>query len=175
MLDLIIRIVLPNEIEALQKISKQTFYESFSSQNTEENMSHYLNESLSVEKLKTELNTADTEFYFAIKANRIIGYLKINFGNTQTEVHDIRAIEIERIYILTDFQGLSIGQILLEKVIFIAEQRNATSIWLGVWEENKRAIRFYLRNGFEEFDQHIFQLGNDPQSDIMMKLNLNNN
>lgn len=59
-----------------------------------------------------------------------------------------------------------------EKAISIALQKNAEYIWLGVWEENPRAIRFYEKNGFLEFDKHIFKLGDDEQTDIMMKLEL---
>ena len=59
---------------------------------------------------------------------------------------------------------------LYEKAIEIANQRNADYVWLGVWEENPRAISFYLKNGFVAFDKHIFKLGDDEQTDIMMKL-----
>ncbi len=73
---------------------------------------------------------------------------------------------------LKDFHGKNVGQILYEKAIQIARQMNADYVWLGVWEENARAIRFYKKNGFVEFDKHIFILGDDQQTDIMMKLQL---
>ena len=57
----------------------------------------------------------------------------------------------------------------------IARQKNADYVWLGVWEENPRAINFYKKNGFVEFNKHVFKLGNDEQTDIMMKLKLNTN
>ena len=56
----------------------------------------------------------------------------------------------------------------------MAKDKKSDYVWLGVWEENPRAISFYKKNGFEEFDKHIFKLGNDEQTDIMMKLKLNN-
>jgi len=160
-------------IDQLQKIGRQTFFETFSSGNTEDNMKKYLEEELSITKLTTELNDNNAEFYFANHDEKVIGYLKLNFGQSQTELQDDKALEIERIYVLKDYQGKSVGQILYEKAIQIARKKCAEYIWLGVWEENESAISFYKKNGFVEFDKHIFKLGNDEQSDIMMKLKLN--
>lgn len=161
-----------NEIEQLQKIGRQTFYETFSESNSEENMKSYLEEGFSSEKLITELNDKNAEFYFAKLDNEVIGYLKINFGESQTELKDHKALEIERIYVSKEFHGKNVGQLLYSKAIEIAKDKNVNYVWLGVWEENLRAISFYKKNGFVEFDKHIFKLGDDEQTDIMMKLNL---
>ena len=163
-----------NDIDQLQKIGKQTFSETFSAGNTEENMRKYLEEGFSLNKLTDELNDKNAEVYFATLNNKVIGYLKLNFGKSQTELKDDRALEIERIYVLKEFHGKSVGLLLYDKAIQIARQTNADYVWLGVWEENPRAISFYKKNGFVEFDKHIFKLGNDEQTDIMMKLKLKN-
>ncbi len=160
------------DLSVLQNIGRQTFSETFAGGNTEANMKKYLEEGFSDEKLTTELNNPDSEFYFAFQENEVIGYLKINHGQSQTELKDESAMEIERIYVLKDFHGKNIGQLLFEKAIELATQKNANYIWLGVWEENPRAINFYKKNGFVEFDKHIFVLGDDEQTDIMMRLEL---
>ena len=161
-------------IEKLQKIGRQTFFETFSESNSEENMQKYLDEDFSIEKLTTELTDTNAEFYFAVFDEEVIGYLKLNFGESQTELKDNKALEIERIYVSKEFHGKSVGQLLYDKAIEVAKQKNVNYVWLGVWEENPRAISFYKKNGFVEFDKHIFKLGNDEQIDIMMKLNLKN-
>jgi len=161
-----------NQVYQLQEIGKQTFYETFSSENSEENMMNYLEDEFSIEKLQTQLNNQNSEFYFAILNNKTIGYLKLNFGQSQTELKDNKALEIERIYVLKEFHGKKVGQLLYNKAIQIAKEKNADYVWLGVWEENTRAINFYKKNGFIEFDKHIFKLGNDEQTDLMMKLHL---
>lgn len=163
------------DLDELQKIGRQTFYETFSSGNTEENMKKYLEEGFSVEKLTAELNDKNSEFYFASTANNVIGYLKLNFGQSQTEIKEDKALEIERIYVLKEYHGKSAGQILYDHAIQIARLKDASYVWLGVWEENPRAITFYKKNGFIEFDKHIFKLGDDEQTDIMMKLRLKDN
>ena len=162
-----------NNIKQLQKIGRQTFFETFSLSNTVDNMNTYLNESFSVEKLIAELNDKNSAFYFAAINNNVIGYLKLNFGQSQTELKEDKAIEIERIYVLKEFYGKSVGQMLYNKAIEIANVKNADYVWLGVWQENLRAINFYKKNGFIAFDKHIFKLGDDKQTDIMMKLKLN--
>lgn len=161
-----------NDLTKLQQISRQTFYETFADLNTEEDMKKYLEEELSLEKLTAELNNEDSEFYFAELNDEVIGYLKINCGKAQTELKEQKALEIERIYARKEFHGKKLGQLLYDKAIQIARDKNAAYIWLGVWEENRRAINFYKKNGFVEFDKHIFKLGDDAQTDIMMKLEL---
>ncbi|TSJ47982.1 GNAT family N-acetyltransferase [Fluviicola chungangensis] len=157
------------DVEELAAIGKQTFAETFSSQNSEENMNAYLESGFSIQKLEAELADPDTDFYFAELNGKTIGYLKVNTGNSQTELKDKNALEIERIYVLKKFHGKKVGQILFEKAIELASEKNLEYVWLGVWEQNPRAIRFYEKNGLEAFDKHIFKLGNDEQIDIMMR------
>jgi diamine N-acetyltransferase len=166
--------VTTNDIDQLLKIGRQTFYETFSAFNSEENMNKYLEEGFSYEKLSCELNDKNAEFYFATHEEKVIGYLKLNFGASQTELKDDKALEIERIYVINQFHGKKAGQTLYNKAIEIARQKKVDYVWLGVWEENSRAMKFYKKNGFVEFDKHIFKLGNAEQTDIMMKLKLIN-
>lgn len=167
-----IRKVTIQDVDQLQKIGRQTFFETFSEANTGKDMNKYLEEGFSLKKLTAELNNEDSDFYFAVLENNVIAYLKLNFGKAQTEIRDDKALEIERIYVLQEFQGKKIGQLLYRKALQTAKQKMMDYIWLGVWEENPRAIEFYKKNGFVEFDRHIFNLGSDEQTDILMKLQL---
>ena len=162
------------DIKLLQKIGRQTFFEKFTENNSEENMLKYASEAYSFEKIASEVNNPNSQFYLATLNNQTVGYLKINFGEAQTELQDPQALELERIYVLNEFQGQKIGQLLFEKTLEIAKQANLNYVWLGVWEENTGAIKFYEKNGLKAFSKHIFILGDDPQTDIMMKIELNN-
>jgi ribosomal protein S18 acetylase RimI-like enzyme len=161
-----------SHIAALQQIGRQSCSETFAESNSAENMAKYLEEAYSYEKLSAELNDPNSIFYFAMMDQNVIGYLKLNFGASQTELKDNNALEIERIYVLKEFHGKKVGQLLFDKAIKIAKEHHVSYVWLGVWEENKRALQFYTKNGFVEFDQHIFVLGDEAQTDIMMKLEL---
>lgn len=157
------------DLKQLQEISTETFVQTFAEVNTKEDMEKYLSEHLSLSKLSAELNDAESDFYFAQLNDQVIGYLKTNSGAAQTELKEADGLEVERIYVLKEFKGKNVGQVLLDKAITVAHDQKAAYIWLGVWEENYRAIRFYEKNGFSVFDKHIFRLGNDEQTDLMMK------
>ncbi|MEN9655519.1 MAG: hypothetical protein RL311_427 [Bacteroidota bacterium] len=156
----------------LQEIGRKTFFDTFFESDSEESMSAYLATSFSSEKLTAELENPESEFYFATLNKAVIGYLKVNFGSAQTELQDRNSLEIERIYVLKDYHGKKVGQLLFEKAITIAKNNSCSYVWLGVWEENHRALQFYTKNGFVAFDSHVFQMGEEAQTDIMMKLQL---
>jgi ribosomal protein S18 acetylase RimI-like enzyme len=163
-----------SDLIKLQTISRSTFGQTFNEHNNPEDMETYLNSSFSAEKLSAELNNKYSEFYFAInnEVNEVVGYLKVNTGDAQSEKMDLNAFEIERIYVDKAYFGKKVGQLLFNKAIEIAKSIKVSYVWLGVWEENHRALAFYTKNGFIAFDKHIFKLGNDEQTDIMMKLTL---
>ncbi|WP_017734019.1 GNAT family N-acetyltransferase [Nafulsella turpanensis] len=160
------------DLEELQFIGRQTFTEAFAADNTAVNMQKYLSEQFSLQQLTDEISHPDSEFYLATYNHKTIGYLKVNFGQAQKELQDEQALEIERIYVLKEFHGKGVGQLLFDKALQLAREKNAPYVWLGVWEKNPRAIHFYRKNGLQEFDRHHFILGDDEQTDIMMKLEL---
>ncbi len=164
--------VVVNDVDKLQAISRSTFSQTFAEHNSSEDLAIYLDTSYAVEKLTKEINNPNSEFYFAKDGETVVGYLKINTGDAQTEKKDLNAFEVERIYVDSAYLGKKIGQLLFNKAIDLAKAKNVTYVWLGVWEENHRALAFYNKNGFVPFDKHIFKLGNDEQTDIMMKLTL---
>lgn len=160
------------DYKSVQLIARETFFETFASSNSELDMQNYLAESFSDYKVKEELSNVESMFYMALANNVPIGYLKINVGKAQTELRDPTSLEIERIYVKAAYHGQRIGQLLFEKALGIAQQTNKKSIWLGVWEKNPKAIRFYEKNGFVLFDKHIFKMGEDEQTDVMMRKTL---
>ncbi len=171
-ISMIVRKATISDLKILKEISKTTFIETFASENSSENMTQYLESAFTDEKLIGELTNNNSEFYFAEIEQEVVGYLKVNFNDSQTELKVSNALEIERIYVLKEFHGKNVGQILYDKAIEIAKYKSLNNVWLGVWEQNPRAIRFYEKNGFKVFDKHIFKLGEDEQTDIMMKLEI---
>ena len=167
-----IRKAVLSDLELLQIIGKQTFTETFAAVNSPENLSNYIALNFNVDQLTKELTNPESSFYFATLDTTIIGYLKINFGNAQTELMDQHAMEIHRIYVLQEYQGKKVGQLLIDYVLETVRQSQVKYIWLGVWEENYRALGFYAKNGFVAFDKHIFTLGDDIQTDLLLKLQI---
>ncbi|MBF0751250.1 MULTISPECIES: GNAT family N-acetyltransferase [unclassified Pasteurella] len=158
-----------NDVNALQTLSKQTFFETFVGTCSDEDMQNYLQESFSLTQLESELKNKEMLFYVAESEGEMLGYLKVNLGVAQTEKQSLSAVEIQRIYVLNQYHSKGVGQALFQQALDIAQKYQADYIWLGVWEHNHKAQNFYRKNGFVEFDKHTFMMGNDAQTDIMMK------
>ena len=167
-----IRAIGIEDVLALQNIARETFSEMFADYNSADNLKKYLDEKFTVAKLSEELNHPHSKFYFAQIGEEVVGYLKTNTGEAQTELMNLNAFEIQRIYVLQAYHGKKVGQLLIEKALEEARKTTCAYVWLGVWEENHRAIRFYSKNGFIKFDTHIFKMGDEEQMDWLMKLEL---
>ena len=158
-----------SDVSILRGIARDTFIETFSEANKAEDIDRYLAKSFSEDQLARELSNPNSFFYVAEVNGNVVGYLKLNTAHAQTEPQAADALEIERIYVLGSYHGGGVGQALYHHAMSVAEDRKASYVWLGVWEHNHRALRFYEKNGFIAFGTHIFQLGNDQQTDILMK------
>jgi ribosomal protein S18 acetylase RimI-like enzyme len=164
-----IREVEISECDILLAFSKETFYEFFAGWNEPANMEAYSAVAFTPQKMLSELSNPNSEFYFALDEDVIVGYIKLNFNDAQTDIQDKDALEVERIYVSGQHHGKYIGKQLLDFAIEIARSKQFDYIWLGVWEHNEKAIAFYKRNGFETFGSHDFMLGDDRQTDLLMK------
>ncbi len=160
------------DLDKLVQISRTTYYETFIASNSEEDMDIYLETCLSKTVLEKEMANRESKFYLAYVDDTLIGYLKINTGAAQTEIFEQHTIELERIYLIRDFQGKHYADVMLQKAIDQGKEMKADFIWLGVWENNFRAIRFYEKKGFVKFGEHDFVMGNDVQTDQLMKKDL---
>ena len=158
----------PDDVLTLQALSRQTFADAFTWYNTPADMQHYLENDLSTTQLSKELTTPNTHFFLAWDGDKAIGYSKLEV-NTVPDGTPGTAIEIARLYVLETYHGSGAGQQLFQHALDKAKREGATTLWLGVWELNPRAIRFYEKNGMAAFGTQTFQLGSDLQRDITMK------
>lgn len=161
----------PKDLSKLRALAIDTFVETFTKDNTPENMAKYVEESLNEAKVLSEIENPNSAFYIVKSAdNEALAYLKVNFADAQSDAKDPESLEIERIYVRATFQGYKLGQKLFEKALEIAQTKQLKYVWLGVWDQNQKAIGFYKKCGFEAFDSHVFMLGDDKQTDILMRL-----
>lgn len=156
------------DIQDLQQISGETFSETFGSQNSTENMEKFLNKAYAEEKLRSEIENKNSNFYFLIVNNQVAGYLKVNEGDAQTEQVADNALEVERIYLKQNFQHQGLGLILIKLAEELARKKNKANMWLGVWEKNYQAQAFYKKDDFKRVSQHTFVVGDDPQTDFIL-------
>lgn len=164
------------DLDILIEMSKATFIDAFEKDNNPNDFKRYIAGAFNKEQITSELLNPNSSFYFMLlDAVGYVGYIKLNRKEAQKEPFDADAIELERIYVLKEFQGKELGRDALEIVIDIATYQKASCLWLGVWEQNTRAISFYENYGFIKFDKHPYLIGEDEQYDWMMKLDLAKN
>ena len=168
-MDIKIRLCTLDDLDTLQKIGYDTYNETFRSMNTKETIDMYLQDSFNKERLKAELSNKNSQFYFLYIDKDLAGYLKINEVPAQTDINDPKSIEIERIYVKKKFKGKGLGKELMNYAIQLAIKMGKNYVWLGVWERNIDAISFYTRMGFHEAGRHSFKMGNELQTDLIMK------
>jgi ribosomal protein S18 acetylase RimI-like enzyme len=160
------------DLEKLVEVSITTFDDTFRDYIAGKNMKAYMDSAFTRNKLTKELEHEESEFYFAYLNDSIVGYFKINEAGAQTELSDKSSLELERFYLLKEFRGRDLGEQMLEKVLNTAREKKVKYIWLGVWEKNYRAQRFYRKHGFMRFGEHFFIMGDDKQVDYLMKRDL---
>lgn len=162
------------DLQKLATVSKKTFCEAFEKDNDPEDFNLYISKAFAVEQISGELKNPNTIFYFAYNEEILVAYFKLNEKDAQTDLMLSDSMELERIYVLSEFQGKRIGERLLEKIKTIALDANKSFLWLGVWENNVKAIQFYQRNGFVKFGTHPYYIGKDKQTDWLMRCDLTN-
>lgn len=168
-----IRKVETKELDALVQFSRQTFYEFFAHLNDPLHFEAYTAVHFAPEKMLGELTNPDSAFYFALVGDEIAGYIKLNENDAQIEFKEEHGLELERIYVSGAHHGKKIGKLLLQFAIQTAIDKQKYFIWLGVWEHNLNAIGFYRHHGFDVCGSHDFILGDDRQTDLLMKRCLN--
>ena len=153
---------------ALAAFGARVFAETFAAENTPEDMAAYLAAAYGPEIQRAELATEGNVFLVADGAGAIAGYAFLRDAPLTIGEPDPRAVEIVRFYVDGKSRGTGLAAALMAAVIGEARRRAAPSIWLGVWERNPRAIRFYEKHGFRDIGSHDFVLGRDVQRDRVM-------
>ncbi len=171
--DILIRPVNKDEYESLAAIGRETFYETWRPVNTEEDMQSYIRDAFKVEKIRKDLENSDLNtFFFSIENNSLSGYAKLRNDRSYPELEGKKALELERIYVKKEFQGMQSGRMLMDECLRFAKTEGYHWLWLGVNIDNLRAISFYKKYGFTVFGTKMFKLGEAEDEDYLMKLKL---
>ncbi|MBL0056065.1 MAG: GNAT family N-acetyltransferase [Chitinophagaceae bacterium] len=162
-----LRKITVGDVPELCRIARQSFYDTFTGTCTEEDMRGFLDEYFTPERLRTEVEDEQGNYFFALIGETPVGYMQFKedyLGLPQMKKW--RALELKRIYVLKEYLGRSVARVLMDHFLQFAADENYQVVWLGVWEHNERAKRFYAKYGFE-FSGHIheFPIGSTPQTD----------
>ena len=159
------------DAKLLTDLSYTTFWDAFAHhpKNAPDDLNHYMRQAFNVDQITAELAEANSIFLIAEVDGKAAGYAKLILDSTEHGITAIRPIELSRLYSHQEYIGKGVGQNLMDACFDFAIKNGNDVMWLGVWEYNPRAQRFYEKNGFRQVGRHVFQLGNDPQTDLLMQ------
>jgi ribosomal protein S18 acetylase RimI-like enzyme len=160
------------DVDALVSLGRETFIETFAGSNTESDMSLYLEKAFNEQVVSAELQDKTNTFFIAEIDGIPVAYAKVSRSTPPEQLKSCKPVELSRLYAKSAVIGKGLGQALMQKCIEHARTNGYDVIWLGVWEHNQRALSFYNKFGFERFSEHIFVLGNDAQTDLLLKKQL---
>lgn len=155
-------------------LAKRTFIETYAELSNPENLQLYLDRHFTVEQIEAELSDPACRFYLAWKGNQLAGFVKIRKDRQPKGIENMKALEIQRIYVLQEFQGFSVGKELIRLVKDIAKSEQDQVIWLQVWQKNEKAIQFYRKAGFVVYETANFEFGNEIHQDFLLRFDLYN-
>lgn len=167
-----VRVASKTDAVLIADLSRRTFLDTFTSQNTKEDMDKFMNKQFTKKKLMAEVGAEGNIFLLAYDNENPVGYARLRENNNPPALAGMPTLEIARIYAMQQMIGKGVGKALMLKSIAIAKQKKIEVIWLGVWKKNKKAIAFYKKWGFEKFAENDFILGDDVQKDWLMKKSL---
>jgi GNAT superfamily N-acetyltransferase len=171
MADTKIRQATLDDAKLLTDLSYTTFWDAFAHhpKNAPDDLNHYMRQAFNIEQITEELADSNSIFLIAEVDSKPAGYAKLIVESIEEGIAATRPIELSRLYSHQEFIGKGVGQNLMDACFDLAADRGHDVMWLGVWEFNPRAQRFYERNGFRIVGRHTFQLGSDPQTDLLMQ------
>lgn len=161
-----------SDLPQLLVLARTSFLQAFTAGNKPENVQAYLAEAFNEAQLTIEMENPASTFIVASLEGELVGYTKLNLSAAQADVKDPASVEVARLYTLEKVWGTGLGQQLLNAAIDFGRQEGKIWLWLGVWEHNARAIRFYEKNGLRIFGSHPFPFGDEIQNDWLMRVEL---
>jgi diamine N-acetyltransferase len=161
-----------SDVDVLRQVAIKTYIDTFAPYNTQENMDAYLLEAYNPDRMKKELEENGSTAWIAWDDDQPAGFARMRNSDEVAQTLGKNAIELQRLYVLPEYKRKKIGSLLMDHIVNHAINGKFEWLWLGVWEKNFNAQSFYANWGFEKFGEHVFQMGDDPQIDWMLAVNL---
>jgi len=172
MANITIRQLTADDIDMLRQMSIDTFIDTYEKYNSPENMQLYVQQHFTRQQLLHELTAKENYFFAAFTNDAPVGYVKMRTSEDPEALEGKKHIELERIYAVKNYQGRGLGYKMMQHCLELATAKGFDVLWLGVWEQNEKALQFYKKCGFEIFGDHVFMLGSEKQTDYLMKKEL---
>jgi len=161
-----------SDAPTLRDLMEQTFVDTYAPFNTPENMQQYVTSHFGLAQVEQELRDEKVQYLLMKQNERLIGFVKLVKDHAAEGLEGQKVVELERIYVTRTHHGQKLGAKLMQACLNWSKNAGYTTVWLGVWEQNQKALAFYEKMGFQRFGEHVFTLGTEVQNDFLMKKEL---
>lgn len=167
----------PADAAAVADFAERCFRDTFARDNRPEDMDAYCAGAFGEARQRAEIEDPSLVTVLADDASgapntaggtALAGYLQLGAEAALPEIEAANPWELRRLYVDPGLKGAGLGAVLMDEALARSRAAGADVLWLGVWERNARAIRFYEKHGFREVGEHVFHVGSDPQRDLLM-------
>jgi len=160
------------DFQLLADIGRISFIESHGSSASPSDINNYVNEKYNCDVVKEEIRNPENIYHIIYHDKQPAGYSKIVFNVPQSNIPFENVTKMERIYLLKEFYNLKLGFELFTFNIELSKNNNQAGMWLYVWKENHRAVRFYKRTGFKvvgSYDFKITETHSNPNHQMFLR------
>jgi ribosomal protein S18 acetylase RimI-like enzyme len=148
----------PRDAAVLAELGRQTFVESHGQSASKEILDRYLNVKYDPQVVLDELNDPNNLIHLITFGEQAVGYAKLVLNMSHPNVAEPKAAKLDRLYVLEAYHDQKLGLALFNHQLELAKALDQQAMWLFVWVDNHRAIRFYTKAGFEIVGSHLFAL-----------------
>jgi ribosomal protein S18 acetylase RimI-like enzyme len=141
------------DLEALRKTTWQSWISTYSSFIPESDLKSYFDIHYAEASFLSMFNDPLTQVFVAERDDHIAGYVRLLLNREETRLY------VPSLYLLPDFQGQDIGIRLLKTAEEYAAEKSLDELWIGVMVENRKALLFYRKVGFQFVREEPFTMG----------------
>lgn len=158
-----------DDAAALAEFAARTFEEAFATATDPADMAAHLAGSYRPELQAAELVDPDVVTLVATQQDTLVAYAQVRRNATPPAcVTACDPVELQRFYADRSVRGTGLAAQLMRRALQAAIELGGRHAWLGVWENNARAIAFYRKAGFEEIGRTVYVVGSDAQRDRVL-------
>ena len=161
-----------DDAASLAALGRRTFLDTFGADNSQDDLAAFLDGAYAESIQREELAASHLTYFLAEAEGAPVGFALLRHDKSPMFLDDPTAIELQRLYVDRAWHGTGLAQSLMAICLEDAVARGASSLFLGVWERNSRALRFYAAQGFDVVGSQVFMLGSDAQTDLVMRKRL---
>jgi len=168
----ILRAATSADADTLARLAERTFRETFAAENSPADIDHHCATNFGEDIQLQEVRDPNYVTIVVDHDGELVAFAQVRLHSPKRIVRAEHPAELHRLYVLANWHGQGIAHEIMSAVLAAPALKGADALWLSVWEHNPRAIAFYRKYGFNVVGDHVFQVGADPQRDLVMAVEI---